>query len=72
LDRAVKNMIILANVPVSEALKMATLNPARVLRLKTKGEIKAGADADITILDRNFNVQSVMICGELFFFPNRR
>jgi N-acetylglucosamine-6-phosphate deacetylase len=70
LDKAVKNMIKLANVPVSEALKMATLNPARVLRLKTKGEVKAGADADITILDRNFNVQSVMICGELFGFPN--
>jgi N-acetylglucosamine-6-phosphate deacetylase len=68
LDRAVKNMITLANVPVSEALKMATLNPARVLQLKTKGEIRAGADADITILDRNFNVQSVMVCGELFDF----
>jgi N-acetylglucosamine-6-phosphate deacetylase len=71
LDRAVKNMITLANVPVSEAIKMATLNPARVLRLKTKGEIKAGTDADIAILDRNFNVQSVMIRGELFFFSNR-
>jgi N-acetylglucosamine-6-phosphate deacetylase len=70
LDRAVKNVITLANVPVSEAIKMATLNPARVLRLKTKGEIKAGADADIAILDRDFNVQSVMICGELLDFPN--
>lgn len=65
LDRAVKNMVELANVPVSEAIKMATLNPARVLELKTKGEIKAGGDADITILDRNFKVQSVMIRGEL-------
>jgi N-acetylglucosamine-6-phosphate deacetylase len=70
LDKAVKNMIKMANVPVSEALKMATLNPARVLRLRTKGELKAGADADITILDRDFNVQSVMIRGELFDFPN--
>jgi N-acetylglucosamine-6-phosphate deacetylase len=71
LDKAVKNMIKLTDVPVSEAIKMATLNPARVLRLKTKGEIKAGADADITILDRNFNVQSVMIYGELCDFTNR-
>jgi len=68
LDRAVKNMIELANVPVSEALKMATLNPARVLRLRTKGEIKEGADADIAILDRNFNVQSVMIHGKPLSF----
>ena len=67
LDRAIKNMVELANVPVSEAIKMATLNPARVLGLKTKGEIKAGADADITILDRNFKVQLVMIHGELLF-----
>ena len=69
LDRAVKNMVELANVPVSEAIKMATLNPARVLGLKTKGEIKAGADADITILDRNIKVQSVMIRGELLSVP---
>jgi N-acetylglucosamine-6-phosphate deacetylase len=68
LDRAVKNMIELANVPVSEALKMVTLNPARVLRLRTKGEIKEGADADIAILDRNFNVQSVMIHGKPLSF----
>jgi len=67
LDRAVKNMVECANVPVSDAIKMATLNPARVLGVKTKGEIKAGADADITILDRNFKVQSVMIHGELLF-----
>lgn len=64
LDRAVKNMIELAKVPVSEAIKMATLNPARVLGLETKGEIKPGVDADITMLDRNFKVRSVMIRGE--------
>jgi len=69
LDRAVKNMVELANVPVSEAIRMATLNPTSVLGLKTKGEIKAGADADITILDRNLNVQSVMIRGELLSVP---
>jgi N-acetylglucosamine-6-phosphate deacetylase len=68
LDRAVKNMVELANVPVSEALKMATLNPARVLRLRTKGEIKEGADADVAILDRDFNVRSVMIHGKPLSF----
>jgi N-acetylglucosamine-6-phosphate deacetylase len=68
LDRAIKNMIQLASVPVSEALKMATLNPARVLQLRTKGEIKKGADADIAILDRNFHVHSVMIRGKPLSF----
>jgi N-acetylglucosamine-6-phosphate deacetylase len=68
LDRAVKNMIELAHLPVSEAIKMATLNPARVLGLRTKGEIKKGADADIAILDKNFNVHSVMIRGRPISF----
>jgi N-acetylglucosamine-6-phosphate deacetylase len=68
LDRAIKNMIELAHLPVSEAIKMATLNPARVLGLRTKGEIKKGADADIAILDKNFNVHSVMIRGKPLYF----
>jgi N-acetylglucosamine-6-phosphate deacetylase len=65
LDGAVKNMVALADVPVASALRMATLNPARVLQLSTKGQIEAGADADITILNRNLDVQSVMVGGKL-------
>ena len=38
-------------VPASEALKMATVNGAKALGLEGCGEIKAGARADLTVLD---------------------
>ena len=38
-------------VPASEALKMATVNGAKALGLEGCGEIKAGAKADLTVLD---------------------
>lgn len=38
-------------VPAAEALKMATVNGARALGLSGCGEIKAGNQADLTVLD---------------------
>ena len=38
-------------VPAAEALKMATVNGAKTLGLSGCGEIKAGATADLTVLD---------------------
>ena len=38
-------------VPAAEALKMATVNGAKALGLEGCGEIKAGAKADLTVLD---------------------
>ncbi len=38
-------------VPAAEALKMATVNGAKALGLESCGEIKAGAKADLTVLD---------------------
>jgi N-acetylglucosamine-6-phosphate deacetylase len=34
------------------------------MRLDTKGEIKAGKDADIVIFDADVNVKSVFVGGE--------
>jgi N-acetylglucosamine-6-phosphate deacetylase len=66
LENAIKNMVEQIKIPISDVIKMVTLNPAKVLNLQNKGEIKPGRDADITIMDRNFKVQSVMIRGEVF------
>ena len=38
-------------VPLDTALRVVTSNPARILKLKTKGTIAAGADADLVLLD---------------------
>jgi N-acetylglucosamine-6-phosphate deacetylase len=63
LDRAVRRMVTLG-VPLAEALRMATLNPARRLGIQArKGVIAPGADADIVFLDDALNVVAVMTQG---------
>lgn len=63
LDRALRKMISLG-VPLPEALRMLTENPARVLGLeKRKGILASGADADIVFLDENLEIAGVMTRG---------
>ncbi len=58
-------------VPAGEALKMATMNGARALRLSGCGEIRAGNRADLTVLDmdkpwlrpRNDLLSSLVYCA---------
>jgi beta-aspartyl-dipeptidase (metallo-type) len=38
-------------VPLATALQVITANPARILRLGGKGQLAAGADADLVLLD---------------------
>jgi N-acetylglucosamine-6-phosphate deacetylase len=64
LDRAVRHMARLG-IPLAEAVRMATWNPARVLGIEgRKGTLAAGADADQVLLDDKLNVARVMVRGE--------
>ena len=48
-----------------EAIKSASLNPAKVLGLEEKiGSIKVGKHADLVILDQDWNIQNVYIEGK--------
>ncbi len=68
LNRAVKNVIEFADVDLSTAVMMASLNPARLLGIqKRKGSLEAGKDADIVIFDSGFNVKSTIINGNIIF-----
>lgn len=40
-----------------------TANPARLLRLPGKGVLRPGADADLVVLDAQYNIDSVMLGG---------
>ena len=53
-----------AEIPICEAIKLLTKNPARVMGLNTKGELMAGMDADIVIFDEDINVKGVIVGGE--------
>jgi N-acetylglucosamine-6-phosphate deacetylase len=63
LDRAVRNMVEL-NVSLIDAVRMATLGPARRLGLAgKKGAIAVGADADMVFLRQDLTVAGVMARG---------
>lgn len=65
LDKAVSNVYKYCNIPLYEAVKMASYNPAKFCRADdTKGLIKEGYDADILLFDENINIKKVFIRGK--------
>jgi N-acetylglucosamine-6-phosphate deacetylase len=64
LDRALRNIVALG-VPPSDAVRMLTLNPAKLLGIEfKKGALRAGADADILLLDEDLQLTNVCVRGE--------
>lgn len=66
-NRLVRNMIELAEVTLLEAVRMATVNPARMAGLTDRGAIREGAYADIVIFDNDINVSLTMVNGNIVF-----
>jgi beta-aspartyl-dipeptidase (metallo-type) len=51
-------------IPLETALQVVTSNPARILKLRGKGQLAAGADADLALLDpRTLEVRGVIARG---------
>ncbi|MBM7605184.1 beta-aspartyl-dipeptidase (metallo-type) [Metabacillus crassostreae] len=64
LFKEVRDAVKEENVDLAAALKVITSNPANVLKLHQKGEVKVDKDADLVLLDHNLNVQSVWAKGQ--------
>jgi N-acetylglucosamine-6-phosphate deacetylase len=63
LDRALRNIVNLG-IPLPDAVRMLTLNPASLLGIEfKKGSLRAGADADILLLDEGLHVTDVWARG---------
>ena len=63
LDRALRNIVALG-VPLADAARMLTLNPAKLLGIEfKKGALRPGADADIVFLDENLHISRVWTRG---------
>lgn len=65
LAQAVRNVMKHTGVDIRTAVKYATLNPARAIGLKDRGEIKNGLRADLVVIDGSVNVKKVILKGEL-------
>lgn len=67
LNQAIKNFSQNTGLPLWEAVKAATENPARRLGLTGKGAIQPGNEADLVLLDSEFNVCQTFINGDLAY-----
>ncbi len=65
LIKAIKECVYRENIPLEIALRAVTSNPARILKLKTKGRIEAEMDADLLILDENLDIDTVVAKGKV-------
>lgn len=67
-DRLVKTLVFMADIPLLDAVKMATATPARILGISDKkGSLVAGKDADIVLFDTKINIQMTIINGSIVY-----
>jgi N-acetylglucosamine-6-phosphate deacetylase len=66
LKDAVKNMVKKVGVDINSVLKMATVNPAKVIGVDSfKGKIKEEYDADLNLINEDMNVDMTMVMGKI-------
>ncbi|MCG2768417.1 MAG: N-acetylglucosamine-6-phosphate deacetylase [Anaerolineae bacterium] len=68
LDDCVRNMHQKVGVPLVEAVKMASLNPARAMGLTASvGSIAVGREANLVVMDENVNVHATLVKGRVVY-----
>jgi len=60
-----RDSVFQENIPLTIALKTLTSNPARIFKLKNKGQLAPGYDADLLIFDKNLNLETVIANGKI-------
>jgi len=63
MDRAVRNVVKFAGWNLQQAVRLATLNPARVAGAANQGQLKAGVSADLVVLSPEGEVRNTIIRG---------
>jgi N-acetylglucosamine-6-phosphate deacetylase len=64
LNKAVKNMVRLVGVPLCDAVKMASLNPAKSAGIADrKGSIAVGKDADLILFNDEISIKKAFVGG---------
>jgi N-acetylglucosamine-6-phosphate deacetylase len=68
LDLCVRNVNRLVGVPLAEAIRMASLNPARVIGLDgSLGSLEVGQSANLVVLDQDVSADACMVDGRLVY-----
>lgn len=68
LDHSLRTVVREVGVPLPEAVRMATVNPARAVGLgDRKGRIAPGRDADLAVLDGELRVRMTVAGGRVVY-----
>jgi len=64
----VRNIVNLVGLPLKEAVKMATINPARRIGFgDRKGSLEVGKDADLSIISEDIKVYTTIVEGKIVY-----
>jgi len=67
----VRNMVTMAGVPLLQAVQMATVVPAKIMKIENKkGTLAAGMNADIVVFDEDINIETTIIRGKIVYSKN--
>ncbi len=68
MNDAIRNLVCVLGVPFTTAIDFATINPAKNLGIDSKmGSIAVGKRANFTVLDKDFNVCTVIVDGKVVY-----
>jgi N-acetylglucosamine-6-phosphate deacetylase len=65
LLKAVQNCVEKADIPLDEALRMASTYPAQVMNLSDRGKIDVGCKANLTVFSEDYKLRSTVLDGEV-------
>ena len=66
MDHLIRTMRRATMAPLPEIIRMATLTPARIIRLDHEiGSLDVGKRADLVVLNESLEVEAVYINGEI-------
>ncbi|MEO5651050.1 MAG: N-acetylglucosamine-6-phosphate deacetylase, partial [Ginsengibacter sp.] len=66
LLQAVKNCVEKVEIPLDEALRMASTYPAQLIKANDIGKIEAGFKANLVVFSKDYNVKYSVLNGRIF------
>ena len=66
-DRLLRTMVRVAEVPLTDAVKMLTETPARIQHLTDRGTLDVGKRADLVLFDENLRVIRTIVGGNTVY-----
>ena len=68
MDMCLNTLVQEVGIPMDEAVRMASFNPAKVIKLDDSiGSIEIGKEANLVVLDNSYNVLMTIVRGKVVY-----